>query len=115
MIETAIIFGLVALVAAVSWIPVTAAIPMGLVMIGVSLAIGLPASAIYHVQLGRALALGPLPKNWRWWLDPTRFHADVPEHARDRVMRWFYAGVVGFTGAVLGCVLIGAALLRLPH
>ena len=73
--------------------------------------VGLPASALYHRALGRALsARGVLPR--RWWLNPVKLHALLAKAERPRVMGWFYGGAVGFLLAIVGCGLVLVGVLR---
>ncbi|HWR97917.1 MAG TPA: hypothetical protein VN317_05785 [Candidatus Methanoperedens sp.] len=80
-----------------------AAILLGLVA-------GIPAGIVYHALLFRALAAhGSVTP--RWWWHPTRLHASLPAAARRPFLPWFRAGAAGFLLAIVGCILVLAALL----
>jgi hypothetical protein len=91
-----------------SW---TALLQLGLLAVGLGLALGLPTSLVYHLKLARLLAArGELPP--RWWLSPTRLHGRLRGAERRGVLRWFYAGGAGFVLTLAGCAatLAGALL-----
>lgn len=94
-----------ALFAAVPW-HVTFGVGVALVALG--MAIGVPAGALYHVRLYRAVR----PTSARWWLHPTALHGSVPDGLRRGVMRWFRVGAVGFVLAVVGCAMVAVGALR---
>ena len=73
-----------------------------------SLVLGTIAGIGYHVLLARCL--GSLPRGW-WW-NPTIHHDELPESARDRVLRWFYAGAAGFVGCMVGMVMVVTGALK---
>jgi hypothetical protein len=103
-----VVGGLVAvpgLFAAVPW-DVTFGIGVSLVALG--MLVGVPAGALYHLQLFRAVR----PTSARWWLRPTALHERIPDGARNQVMRWFRIGAVGFVVAIVGCAMVAVGALR---
>ena len=75
------------------------------------LALGVPAGALYHYELHRALtSCSRLPA--RWWIAPTSLHGLVPLERRTRVLGWCYAGAAGFLVTMLGCVGVALAVWR---
>jgi hypothetical protein len=82
---------------------------IGVALVAFGLLVGLPASALYHVRLRRAL--GPQPGSL-WWLHPTRHHTELSKGARQRVLRWFGVGVAGFALALIGCALVAIGAFR---
>lgn len=83
----------------------------GLALLALGGLIGIPASALYHVQLRRSLsprqALPP-----RWWLSPVDLHGRLLAPERRAVMPWFYAGAASFVLMVLGGLLALIATWR---
>ena len=74
------------------------------------LALGVPTGFWYHVRLRAVLAAhGGLEP--RWWLRPATLHPRLPAGERPRVLRWFYAGGLGFVLCALGCLLVGAGVV----
>jgi hypothetical protein len=113
MFELALVIGLLALItgsaAALAYTAWWALFFAGLVLLGVGLAVGVPAGLYYHVLLYRFLApRAQLPP--RWWLAPNRLHRALEAHELKVVRRWFIAGAIGFGVSVLGCAVaaIGA-------
>lgn len=84
---------------------------VGLALLALGGLIGLPASALYHIQLRRRLsprrALPP-----RWWLSPVDLHGRLLDAERRTVMPWFYAGAASFALMVLGGLLALIATWR---
>ncbi len=73
---------------------------------------GLPCAILYHWRLYTSLKpRGALDRHWLW--NPTGHHDRLTPHERDVVMPWFYAGAVGWGACVLGCLMMGAAVLGL--
>jgi len=117
MPETLLVVALVTLLVAVglaapllSW---TAVLQLGVLGVGLGLALGIPTSIVYHVKLARALApRGELPP--RWWLSPTRLHSRLRDSERRAVLGWFYAGGAGFVLTLAGCAaaFVGALLAQ---
>lgn len=71
---------------------------------------GVPAGLYYHLLLYRCLrARGAVPV--RWWLSPTRYHADLVPAEWVRVRVWFLIGGSGFGLMVIGCVVTLLAAL----
>ena len=114
MIETGIVLAVVALLAALGvllpLLPAELIVDAGTAVIVVGAALGLPTGFWYHVRLRAALLQSDrLPA--RWWLRPVALHGRLSAEDRGRVMRWFYAGGLGFVAIVLGCVAIVAGVL----
>ncbi len=83
-----------------------------LVFLAVGFALGVPTGFWYHVALGRALRpRDQLPD--KWWLKPTSLHSLLLPEERPPVLRWFYAGGIGFVLTALGCMILAGAALRL--
>lgn len=83
----------------------------GLGLVGLGLAVGVPAGFFYHLKLWRALkprlALGAT-----FWLHPVSFHAKLTDEERRRVLPWMYLGGAGFVAALVGCALTGVGAWR---
>jgi hypothetical protein len=79
----------------------------GTVLVALGLLVGVPASAVYHLLLSRALKPGRL-----WWLHPTALHGQLDGAARPRVLRWFRVGAAAFGVAILGCALAAVGAVR---
>jgi hypothetical protein len=114
MIEALLLLLVVGLLAAgglvAPVVPVEELIRAGWLCIGAGLALGLPTGGWYHVRLRAALLRsGELPK--RWWLRPTPLHARLRPRERPGIMVWFYLGGAGCAVVVLGCVVVGAAVV----
>ena len=117
MIESLIVLGLLALLSVIGWARVllsweSIAIA-GAACSALGLVFGLPAGIYYHIVLHRSLSpRGLLPP--RWWWSPVRYHRHLAESERARVLKWFYAGGVGFALIVLGggVTLVGILLAR---
>jgi hypothetical protein len=83
----------------------------GFVLVALGLGFGVPAGAVYHWALRRALApQGVLPP--RWWLRPTALHGRLGPAARGPVLAWCGVGAAGFAVTVAGCLVLAAGLLR---
>ncbi len=118
MLEALLVLAFLAAIggAALAWgVFATEAILLaGVWLVALGLAFGLPTGFWYHVELRRVLiAAGGPPA--RWWLHPTRLHAAIPPERRWRVMRWCYAGALGWLISFAGCCVfaLGAAKLLL--
>ena len=46
-----------------------------------------------------------------WWWNPVKYHDKLLEEERLDVLRWFYAGGVGFMVIICGCVLLALGVL----
>jgi hypothetical protein len=79
----------------------------GLALVGLGMAVGVPAGAYYHYLLWRALRPGRL-----WWLHPTKLHQRLSGTDRAAVLRWFKVGAVMWGVAVLGCLVTAVGALR---
>lgn len=74
------------------------------------LAFSTPCAVRYHLLLHRSLkARGALDRNWL--LNPTRHHERLTNSERAQVLPWFYAGAAGWGAAMLGCVVLGTAVV----
>src|SRR2546430_4945040 len=68
---------------------------IGLLMLAAGLAEGVPTGFWYHVVLRRILIeRGNLPP--RWWIHPTRHHAQLSPDEHRRIRLWFVLGGIGF-------------------
>jgi hypothetical protein len=114
MLEGLVVVAAVAVLAVtglvVAFVPWPALLAAGAWTTLAGLALGVPTGFWYHVALRRVLATaGPVPR--RWWLRPTDHHGVLDAATRRGVMRWFYAGGLGFVFTVVGLVLSAAGLL----
>ena len=76
----------------------------GVACLAAGAVLGIPTGFYYHVKLHALLApRGLLPR--RWWVSPVRYHRHLDPAQRPQVMRWFYAGGVGFVLMMLGCAI----------
>jgi hypothetical protein len=103
-----VVAGLVAVPALVAVVPWDVTFGCGVSLVVLGMAVGVPAGALYHLQLYRALR----PSTARWWLHPTGLHAQLRDGQRRAVMRWFRIGAIGFLLAITGCVLVAIGALR---
>ncbi len=94
-----VVGALVAVPALFAVVPWDVTFGVGVSLVALGMAIGVPAGALYHVQLFRAVR----PPGRRWLLHPTGLHDRVPAGMRGPVMRWFRIGAVGFVVAIIGC------------
>ena len=100
--------GLVALPALFAAVPWDVTFGIGVSLVALGMAIGVPAGAVYHIQLARAVR----PTSARWWLHPTALHDRIPDGARGGVLRWFRIGAVGFVIAIAGCAMVAVGAWR---
>jgi len=100
--------GLVAVPALLMAVPWDVTFGIGVALVSLGMAIGVPAGALYHLQLFRAVR----PTAPRWWLNPTGLHDRVPDGMRGGVMRWFRIGAVGFVMAIVGCAMVAVGAWR---
>ena len=103
-----VVAALVAVPALFAVVPWDVTFGLGVALVGLGMALGVPAGALYHWQLYRAVR----PTGARWWLHPTSLHGAVPLGARGSVMRWFKVGAAGFVLAIVGCVLAAIGAYR---
>jgi hypothetical protein len=96
-----------ALPALVTWLPWEATFGLGLALVLLGMAIGVPAGALYHVRLYRLTR-----PTGTWWLRPTTLHPQLGEAERPRVMGVFKLGATGFIIAIAGCALVAVGALR---
>lgn len=112
MVETGIVLLLVGGLAGIGLAPVPWILNVAGALLLFGFAIGVPTGFWYHVALGRTLsAREALPS--RWWLRPTTLHPRLRPEERSAVLRWFYAGGIGFGFTALGCIALGGAAVRL--
>jgi hypothetical protein len=100
--------GLVAVPALFAVVPWDVTFGLGVSLVALGMAIGVPAGAVYHLQLFRAVR----PTEARWWLHPTGLHDRLPDGTRGVVMRWFRLGAIGFVLAIVGCAMVAVGALR---
>ena len=92
--------------------PIQWVLNAAILFLGVGFALGVPTGFWYHVALGRALRpRDQLPA--RWWLRPTALHGYLLPAERVGVLRWFYAGGIGFVLTAIGCIVLAGVALRL--
>jgi hypothetical protein len=100
------LIGLLAAAAALSGLAWITLLTIGAWLMLVGMVAGVPAGAVYHALLYRALRVsGPLPR--RWWLRPHALHDRLVAPARRAVLGWFNVGALGFLATVIGCLLAG--------
>lgn len=99
---------LVAVPALFAVVPWELTFGLGVALVALGMAIGVPAGAMYHVRLWRALR----PLGAGWWLRPTGLHPRLRDGERPSVMRWFKIGAAGFVLAILGCLFVAVGALR---
>ena len=96
-------------VASLALIPWEAAAKWGLGLIVAGHLFGLPAALRYHLLLrAELLREGRLERGWFW--HPNRYHGALRDPERSRILRWWYAGGLGFVIVVAGMLLIVAGL-----
>ena len=103
-----VVAGLVAVPALLAVVPWDVTFGCGVALVALGMAVGVPAGALYHLQLYRALR----PTGARWWLHPTGLHGQLRDGQRGAVMRWFRIGAVGFLVAIIGCVMVAVGAWR---
>ena len=112
MIETIIAASIVSLLCGTLMAPMQWVLDAAALLVGGGFAFGVPTGIWYHIALSRALSpRGQLPA--RWWIRPTAFHPMLTPEERPQVLRWFYAGGIGFLLTALGCITLAGAALRL--
>jgi len=87
---------------------------IGVLMMLVGLAEGIPTGFWYHVVLRRILIeRGHLPS--KWWIHPTRHHGQLTPEEHRRIRLWFVLGGIGYAIAVTGglAAIIGLLIQRL--
>ena len=95
-------------------LPAGVIVQAGGVIIAAGALLGLPTGLWYHVKLRAALQRqNQLPA--RWWLRPVSLHDRVPSEQRTAVLRWFYAGGLGFIAMILGCLTVTVGVLLEAH
>jgi hypothetical protein len=114
VIEALLVFTGVGLLAAAGLlaplVPPESVVLAGAACTAAGMAFGVPTGLWYHVRLrGFLAARGELPE--RWWLRPVDLHGYLRPGERPVVMRWFYAGGLGFLLTVLGCAVVVLGVL----
>ena len=87
---------------------------IGLLMLLVGLAEGIPTGFWYHVVLRRILVKrGHLPP--KWWIHPTRHHGQLTPEEHRRIRLWFVLGGIGYALALTGglAAILGLLIQRL--
>jgi hypothetical protein len=84
---------------------------VGLALLALGMAVGVPAGFWYHVLLYRLLKPRAALEAG-WWLRPFSLHGALTDAERALVVRWSYIGGAGFVAAILGCVLVGVGAWR---
>ena len=87
---------------------------IGLLMLAAGLAEGIPTGFWYHVVLRRILIeRGNLPP--KWWIHPTRHHAQLSPDEHRRIRPWFVLGGIGYAIALAGglAAIVGLLVHRL--
>ena len=84
---------------------------LGLAILCLGLAIGVPTGLWYHVVLYRIVSPRiSVPR--RWWLSPSSLHSHLTAADWRRITPWYRIGGVGFALCVLGgAAAIAASLL----
>ena len=112
MRELGIVVGLalgLGLISAIWIVPWETLYRGGLWVTAAGFALGVPTGLIYHLRLRQALLpRGLLPPGWFW--RPIRLNERLPPAERPRVMRWCYAGGLGFLVICLGLLLMGGGV-----
>ena len=86
---------------------------VGIWLVALGLALGVPTGVVYHVQLYRRLQpRGELER--RWWIAPIKQHVHLRDGERLGVLAWCALGALGFLIAMAGCVVLVAGVLRAP-
>jgi hypothetical protein len=114
MIELALVLVAVAAVALIGFLDpsvtptVIAALGVGVLLLG--LAVGVPTGLWYHVVLYRFVSAKiALPR--RWWLSPAALHRHLTAEEARRVHPWNRVGAVGFVLCLAGGLAAIAGLL----
>lgn len=115
LLVAAVLGAIGSLGALVVWVPWTWTFGVGLGLLTLGFAAGLPAGIWYHVVLRRAVLAAELPLPARWWLRPTELHHRLDEDQLEPVLPSFFAGAAGFVGMILGCALVVTGLARSPY
>jgi hypothetical protein len=98
---------LLAMPVLVTWLPWEATFGIGVALVALGMAIGVPAGALYHVRLYRLVR-----PTGAWWLRPTALHPRLDDADRSRVMGAFKIGAAGFVIAIVGCALVALGAFR---
>jgi hypothetical protein len=107
LVVVALLVGLVgapALVYVASW---EITFGVGVFLIALGFAVGVPAGAYYHYRLWRALRPAGL-----WWLHPIPLNQKLQPADRPGVLLWMRVGAVFFGVIILGLVLTVIGVVR---
>jgi hypothetical protein len=111
VIESIFVLGTVVFLALVALLDFETLAIVGLVTAAVGLLLGTPTGLMYHVVLHRVLkSRGTVPAGW--WLSPVRYHQGLSPGEVGSFSRWFKLGAIGFSLAVVGCLLAIAGFVR---
>ena len=94
--------GLVGLIGAI--VSPLGLVALGLIVLALGLAVGLPTGFWYHAVLYRLVA-AKLPVPRRWWLSPSDLHRHLTDAEERRIRPWYRIGGLGFVLCVLGGVV----------
>ena len=84
--------------------------PWGWALIGFGVTFSAPTAVLYHVRLAQSLRpRGLLDKHWIW--HPTRLHDLLTVSEKKRVLFWFRIGALGWSLAIVGCVVVAWSML----
>jgi len=114
MQETALVFVVVAILvllgSAATWLTMEVLFGVGLLCVVLGCVVGFPAGFYYHVVLFRVMRVqGEVPSGWYW--NPTRYHSLLSADEYASIRPWFVLGAAGFVFIILGCMLIGLAIM----
>jgi len=100
--------GLIGFVATTFTPHLTAAIGLGILLLGLVLSV--PTGVWYHVLLYRFVSARiALPR--KWWLSPAKLHRHLTDAEQRRIRPWYRTGGVGFVLSVVGGLTAIAGLL----
>jgi hypothetical protein len=113
MLEIALVLGALLALGVVglgALAPMSLLTALGLLTLGVGLAVGVPTGLWYHVVLYRVVSRKTVVPR-RWWLAPAALHAHLTTDEERRVRPWYRIGGVGFVLCLVGGLGAIAALL----
>lgn len=119
MLETLVVLVLIGALTGVGallvWVPWVWTFGVGLGVLALGTAVGVPTGFWYHVRLRRAFLDAGHDLPARWWWNPTPLHRRLSESELEPVLPSFYAGAAGWVAMVAGCILAVAGLFRSPY
>jgi hypothetical protein len=116
MLETALVLAAIGAIGVAGALPAMAVPSLvtlaGIGLLGIGLAVGLPAGLWYHVILYRFVS--PKIRVPRaWWLSPLALHRHLTDAERHSIALWYRIGGLGFALSVAGgLAAIGGLLVR---